>query len=224
MIATALFDPSQHLFWLGSRSLGVVALLLASTSVGLGLALSSRIDGRPGSAARLKVLHESVALISLVAIAGHGLLLLGDGFLHPTLAQITVPFLIDRHRFWTGVGVVTGWLAFAFALSFYFRRRIGVSLWRRLHRWTFVVFVLGIAHALGTGTDSRSTWLLVLLGLAGAPVILLAARRLATRERSVRIPSAEVASGYWKAPRTTKAEPPSGDSASEAVRGGVSWR
>lgn len=192
MIATGLVDPSQHLFWLGSRSLGVVALLLASTSVGLGLALSSRIDKRPGSAARFRVLHESVALISLAAIAGHGLLLLGDSFLHPTLAQITVPFALGYHQPWMGLGVIAGWLAAIFTLSFYVRKRIGVALWRRLHRWTFLVFVLGVVHALGAGTDARSTWLVVLLGLAATPVILLGARRLTTRERSVRIPSAGV--------------------------------
>jgi sulfoxide reductase heme-binding subunit YedZ len=198
-IASAVVDPSQHLFWLGSRSLGIVALLMAASSVGLGLALSMRIDSRPGAASRLRVVHESIALISLVAIGGHGLLL-GDSFLHPTLAQVTVPFAFNYRQPWMGLGLIAGWLALAFTLSFYVRKQIGTALWRKLHRWTFLVFVLGLVHALGTGTDSRSTWLIALLGLAAAPVILLGARRLSARDRSVGIPGAGIPSRSWNSP------------------------
>lgn len=190
MIAPALLNPGDHLFWLGSRSLGIVAMLLVSVSVGLGLALSTRIGQRPGSASRFKVLHEAVALVSLVAIAGHGLLLVGDHFLHPTLAQVTVPFLLDTNRFWNGIGVIAGWLAVVFALSYYARKQIGVKLWRKLHRWTIVVFALGIGHTIGSGTDARAAWLIAMLALAVVPVVLIGSLRLAGRERSVRIPSA----------------------------------
>lgn len=171
-------DPGAHLFWLGSRALGIVGLLLASASVGLGLALSTRLGRLPGSAARLKVVHEAAALVSLAAIAGHGLLLLADPFLHPTVTQIAVPFQIGRDPFWTGLGIVAGWLALLFTVSFYLRNTIGVRTWRRLHRWTILVFLLGLAHALGTGTDAGSTWLLALIATAAIPVVMIGALRL----------------------------------------------
>ncbi len=171
-------DPSTHLFWLGSRALGIVGLLLTSTSVGLGLALSTRLGRLPGSAARLKVIHEAAALVSLAAIAGHGLLLLADPYLHPTVAQIAVPFLIGRDPFWTGLGIVAGWLALLFTASFYLRNFIGVRTWRRLHRWTILVFFLGLAHTLGSGTDAGSTWLLALIATAAIPVVMIGALRL----------------------------------------------
>lgn len=179
MIATGLLDPGDHLFWLGSRALGIVAMLLVSVSMGLGLALSTRLGQRPGSAARFKVLHEAVALVSLVAIAGHALLLLGDNFLHPTIAQVTVPFLLPDHTFWTGIGVIAGWLAVVFALSYYVRKQIGTKLWRKLHRWTVLVFALGIGHTIGSGTDGRTTWLIVMLALVSVPVALIGSLRLA---------------------------------------------
>lgn len=171
-------DAGTHVFWLGSRTLGIVAMVLTSLSVGLGLAMSTRIGRKPGFMARFKVVHEALALVSLVAIAGHGLLLLGDPFLHPTIAQISVPFTLGRDPFWTGLGVIAGWLALTFTVSFYFRRRIGVKRWRQLHRWTILVFGLGIAHTLGTGTDSGSTWLLAMLATAAAPALALSTLRL----------------------------------------------
>ena len=173
-----MVGTDQHLLWLGSRSLGVVAMVLVSVSVGLGLALSVKVSGRPGIASRLKTLHKAVALVSMVAIAGHGLLLLGDSYLHPTLSQIAVPFLLPNHPLWTGLGVVAGWLALLFTVSFYLRGRIGIKLWRKLHRWTIIVFVLGLVHTIGSGTDTGSAWLIALLALATAPVALIGGLRL----------------------------------------------
>jgi len=174
----ALADPSQHLAWLGSRSLGIVAMLLVSASVGFGFAMSGRLGARPGAAARFKTLHEALALGALAAIAGHGLLLLADPYLSPGLAGITLPFALPGQPIWTGLGIIAGWLTALVTLSFYVRRRIGTGVWRSLHRWTVVAFALSIVHTLGSGTDSGSTWLLVLLAIAIAPAVSLGVVRL----------------------------------------------
>jgi sulfoxide reductase heme-binding subunit YedZ len=181
-------DPSQHLFWLASRSLGVVAMLLVSLSVGFGLALSGRFVSAPGAPARLKTLHEATALVALVAIAGHGLLLIGDQYLRPGLAGVTIPFVLGHQTFWTGLGVIAGWLAVVLGLSFYARRWIGVRTWRRLHRWTLAVYVLGLAHTLGSGTDATTTWLVAMLSLTAAPLAVLAARRYGADRRAPTAP------------------------------------
>jgi sulfoxide reductase heme-binding subunit YedZ len=174
-------DPTQHLFWLSSRAFGVVALVLVSLSVGVGLALAGRVSRRPGLPAQLKRLHESLALAGLVAIALHGLLLLGDSYLRPGIAGISVPFVMASRPFWTGLGIIGGWLSAVIVGSFYVRRWIGVKVWRRLHRWTFAVYGLGIVHTLGSGTDAGSAWLLALIGLTAAPIAILGALRLTPR-------------------------------------------
>ena len=170
-------DPGQHVFWLASRSLGVVAIVLIALTVGLGLALSGRISRQPGVPSRLKHLHEAMSLTALIAIAGHGLLLLGDGYLRPSLAEIALPFAMPGQPVWTGVGIIAGWLAAILGLSFYVRRWIGVRVWRWLHRWTLLVYVLGLAHTLGSGTDAESAWLLVTLGATALPVVFAATYR-----------------------------------------------
>src|SRR3954465_3288082 len=171
-------DPGQHIFWLGSRALGGVALVFVAVSVGLGLALALRSAKGPGAMARLKQVHEATALVSLLAIAGHGLLLLGDSYLRPGLAGIVIPFDTSHTPFWTGLGVIGGWLAALLGLTFYVRRRIGTKLWRRMHRWTLVVYVLAVLHTLGSGTDSASAWLLIILIATLAPITVMAAVRL----------------------------------------------
>jgi methionine sulfoxide reductase heme-binding subunit len=190
----SLTDPTQHFFWLASRSLGIVAMLLVSISVGLGLAFSARLGTKPGAAARLKTLHEAIALTSLLAIGSHGLLLLGDSYLHPTLAQIAVPFTLQP--VWTGLGVVAGWLALILGLSFYVRRWIGVRLWRRLHRLTIAVYALALVHTIGSGTDATSVWLVVLLSLAAVPVVFIAGYRYRPGKRPAAKPPLQRASPH----------------------------
>jgi sulfoxide reductase heme-binding subunit YedZ len=170
-------DPTHHLFWLGSRATGVVAIVLVAVSVGIGLAMSSRLVRVPGLPARMKAAHEAVALTSLGAIAAHGLLLLGDSYLHPSVAEIALPFAMQGQPIWTGLGVIGGWLAAILGLSFYVRRWIGTKVWRWLHRWTLLVYVLGIAHTLGSGTDAGSAWLLAILAATALPIVFLATYR-----------------------------------------------
>jgi sulfoxide reductase heme-binding subunit YedZ len=177
-------DPTQHLWWLSSRALGIVAMALVSLSVGLGLAMSSRLGRKPGLPARMRNAHEALALSGLVAIAGHGLLLLGDSYLRPGLAGITLPFAMANQPLWTGLGIIGGWLAAIVGLSFYVRRWIGTPVWRWLHRWTLAVYVLGLAHALGSGTDAGSTWFLLILVATAAPIVFAGAYRLLPDERS----------------------------------------
>ena len=93
-----------------------------------------------------------------------------------------VPFAMRGQPVWTGVGIIGGWLSAVVGLSFYVRRWIGTRTWRRLHRWTLAAFALGIAHAIGSGPDTRSLWLVVMLGTALAPVTLIATYRFLPRQ------------------------------------------
>ena len=108
-------DPSQQVFWLASRALGIVAIVLLSLSVSLGLAMSGRLLRRPGLPAKLKRYHEASTLVTLGLIAAHGGVLLLDGYLRPGLAGVTLPFALGYRPFWTGLGVIGGWLALILA-------------------------------------------------------------------------------------------------------------
>ena len=171
-------DPSQQVFWIASRALGIVAIVMLSLSVSLGLVLSGRLLRRPGLPAWLKHLHEASTLVTLALVAAHAGVLLLDGWLRPSLAGVFLPFALGYRPFWTGIGAIGAWLAVILAGSFYVRRRIGVKTWRRLHRWTLAVYVLALAHVVGAGTDGRSPWMLVLLAVLVAPNVFALAYRM----------------------------------------------
>lgn len=166
-------DPLDYAWWLSSRAAGIVALLCITVSVGVGLAMAGRVSRNPRLAKTLMDVHQQTALAGLVAIAVHGITLLGDAYLKPGLAGIAVPFVIDHAPLWTGLGVVGGWLAAILGLTYWMRDRIGPARWRRLHRATILVYVLSVAHTLGAGTDASQGWMRVLIVATGAPILFL---------------------------------------------------
>jgi sulfoxide reductase heme-binding subunit YedZ len=156
--ATTSETLQSHGWWLASRASGLVALVLVTISVGIGLAMAGKVMRRPGLSRKLLAIHEHTALAGIVAIAVHGVTLLGDPWLHPGIGGISVPFTMAFRPLWTGVGIVGGYLAAGLGLSFYARRRIGPRLWRKAHRATVLVWLLGLAHAFGSGTDASAVW------------------------------------------------------------------
>ena len=162
---------TEHVFWLVSRAAGIVALVGSSASVSLGLLMAGRLIKRRG--ADLRVRHEALSLATMAAIVLHAGSLLGDSYLKPSLAAITIPFAGSFAPLWTPLGIVCGWLTLALGLSYYARARIGVARWRRLHRWTALVWLLSIVHALGEGTDAGQLWFLASLAVVAAPAAAL---------------------------------------------------
>lgn len=174
----------NHGWWLISRASGLVALVLVTVSVAIGLSMSGKLMRRPGLSRKLLAIHEQTALAGLVAIAVHGIALLGDSWLHPGVAGVTVPFAAAYRPFWTGLGIVAGYLAVLLGLSFYARKWVGGRLWRKAHRATVLVYVLGVVHTLGAGTDATTVWLRWWLVITAVPIAGLLIHRVRSGERS----------------------------------------
>jgi sulfoxide reductase heme-binding subunit YedZ len=147
-------QPLDYIWWLASRASGTVALLLVTVSVIIGLLMASGLLKRPGLKRRLAAVHEHTALVALVMIAVHGITLLGDRTINPGPIGILVPLETPYRPGYTAIGILSGYLIAALGLSFYIRRWIGGKRWRQMHRATVAAYVLGVAHAIGSGSDA----------------------------------------------------------------------
>ena len=170
--------PIHLIWWLVSRASGIIALVLISLSVLMGLAMAARVLGRPAIKRAVARLHEHVALVALVAIAVHGLALLGDQWLKPGLRGIAVPFALSYRPSFTGLGIIAGYLALLLGPSFYARKRIGARRWRKLHRFTVAVWILSVVHTLGSGSDRSKLWLQCIVLAPVVPIVYLLVLRL----------------------------------------------
>ncbi len=166
-----------HLFWITSRAAGITALVLSSVTVGVGLIMGGRLI--KGSNPDRRAVHEILALSVMFAIAVHGLSLIGDRYLHPTLAAVTVPFAGSYKPIPTTIGIVAGWGLIVLGLSYYLRGRIGMNRWRVIHRFTALVWIAGLIHAFTEGTDSGQRWFIALILLTAAPAAIALVWRLA---------------------------------------------
>ncbi|MGI8803214.1 MAG: hypothetical protein ACR2KV_13770, partial [Solirubrobacteraceae bacterium] len=118
---------------------------------------------------------------TLAALLVHATSLLGDGYLHLSVLDVTVPFASGYRTFWMSIGIVAGWSLILLGLSFYARARIGQARWRSLHRFTALAWILGVAHSLGEGTDAGDTWFLAMTAVAVMAALALLAWRMAPR-------------------------------------------
>jgi methionine sulfoxide reductase heme-binding subunit len=169
-------NPDPYLLWITSRAAGFAALILASLGVSLGLLMSTKL--LKGRGPDLRVAHETLALATIAALLVHALSLLGDSYLRPTVFDLTIPFVSGYRTFWTSLGIVAGWGLMLLGLSYYARRSIGTTRWRKLHRFTALAWVFGLAHALGEGSDAGQLWFLAMVAIVAVPALLLLATRM----------------------------------------------
>jgi sulfoxide reductase heme-binding subunit YedZ len=166
-------EPLNYFWWLAARASGVVALVLISISVVMGLAMAARALTRPRLKRAVAKLHEHVALTALGAIGLHGLALLEDPWLKPGWRGIAVPFALSYRPFFTGVGIIAAYAAVLLGPSFYLRRRIGVRRWRKLHSLLVLVWIVSGVHTLGAGSDGRKLWLEAVVAAPVVPIVYL---------------------------------------------------
>ena len=169
-------DPT---FWLLARASGLTAYVLLTSSVLAGLVLKSKPFGRRLRAAAVTDVHRFLALLGLAMLALHGVALVLDSTVHMPLSALFVPLRSPYRPVAVSLGVLAAELMALITLSFSLRRWIGGRNWRRLHWATYLVFLLGTAHGLTSGTDR---WALPLyLGAMGLVAFATAWRALTAK-------------------------------------------
>jgi len=163
---------SSTALWYASRATGIVALLMLTGVVVLGIAVrrQSRLPGLP----RFGVigLHRSISLLSVVFLAIHVVTAIADPYVTLRLTDAVVPFLASYKPLWTGLGAVSFDLMAAVIVTSLLRVRIGRPIWRAVHWLAYVSWPVAVAHSIGSSTDMQSGWL---LGLALGCILAVAA-------------------------------------------------
>ena len=151
----ALSGLAPQTYWYLSRASAFVAFGLLTLSMLAGLGITTGLARRWPSIPGSFELHRFTALLGLGFAAMHALVLLGDQYIGYNLAQLLVPFLSSNYRpAWVGFGQIAIYLLGVVAFTFYVKDRLGTRAWRLIHMLSFALFVMTLAHGLGSGTDS----------------------------------------------------------------------
>jgi sulfoxide reductase heme-binding subunit YedZ len=172
--------------WYAARAGGVVAYLLLTTSVLLGLAMSSkqRVERWPRIA--IEDVHRFASMAAGTFVTIHVVAIAIDAYLPFSLKSMVVPFISHYRPAWVGLGIVAAELMVAVAITNRMRdRRLSYKTWRKLHYATFAVWTGATIHGLGSGTDRSTFWLIgIEVAAAGAVLAMLAWRILQPRIRA----------------------------------------
>jgi hypothetical protein len=164
--------------WDTARAGGFLAYVLLTFAVAAGLVLRNRWQTARWPRLVTNEVHGYLSLLALVFISVHVLAVLLDRYTRFGLAEVLVPLASHYRPLWMGLGTVALYLLLAVWLSSKLRQRIGYRAWRAVHVLAYGVYAAATVHGLGTGSDTRTVWALVVYGASVALVGGLAARRL----------------------------------------------
>jgi methionine sulfoxide reductase heme-binding subunit len=170
--------------WYTTRATGIVALLLLTTTVVLGITTAGRAGGRLWPGFALADLHKRISVMASVFVVLHVLTAVVDSYVHIGWASVVVPFTSGYQPLWTGLGTVAFDVLAAVAVSSALRHRLSARLWRAIHWSTYACWPIAMAHALGEGTDAFALWMDVLAGLGTVAVLVSLVWRMRDHQRS----------------------------------------
>ena len=160
MILAAAASPSA--FWFLTRGTGAAALVLLTLTVALGVVNVRRtpIAGVPRFV--FDSVHRSTALLAVTFLLVHIVTAILDGFAPIRLLDVVIPFGSAYRPVWLGFGAVAFDLIIALTITSLLRHRLGYSAWRATHWLAYASWPVALLHGLGTGTDTKTHWMLVL--------------------------------------------------------------
>lgn len=191
-------------FWYASRATGVVALLLLTGVMVLGMLVNrqGRLPGLPSFA--VTGLHRNLSLLAVVFVVIHVVTAVADGYVDIPIFSAVVPFTSPYERLWLGVGAVSFDLAISVIVTSLLRRHLSRRAWRVVHLLSYLCWPIAWVHSFFASGDLQHGVLLILAILCAIAVGVALIWRLAAAARDV--PRAErvgliMAAVHDRAPR-----------------------
>ncbi|QVQ52230.1 ferric reductase-like transmembrane domain-containing protein [Spiractinospora alimapuensis] len=200
MVMPNLDDARRYWLYWACQAFGWSGLLWAWITVLLGL-LRSTAPGRWSvvSHARVERWHRVTSLTTIGLMFAHAFAFFlerirdtgeGDGLGDRMASAFVEVFVPGGYDSGTGqvailVGLIAFYLAIPLGLSFYVRWWMGARLWRVLHRFVIVVYVLSVWHTLLYGTNVWfDGWFRTVVWALQLPIALVFLVRLLTPLRA----------------------------------------
>ena len=160
LLAAATSGPSP--LWYATRATGVVALVLLTVTVALGIAGVSRLESRHWPRVITAGLHKNISLLVVAFVLVHVLTTVLDSFVSISIISAVIPFSSGYRTFWLGLGAIAFDLILALVVTSLLRGRLSYRAWRAVHLLAYASWPVALWHGLGTGTDSKLPWLLAI--------------------------------------------------------------
>src|ERR1700729_1982778 len=141
---------SSSAFWYASRATGIVALLLLTAVLVLGILVNrqGRLPGLPRFA--VTNLHRNLSLMAVVFIVIHVVTAVLDGYVSIPLVSGIIPFPSGYEGFWLGLGAISFDLMLALIATSLIRGHLSRRLWKAVHWLAYASWPVAFAHSIGS--------------------------------------------------------------------------
>ena len=165
--------------WYLTRGTGTVTLVLLTVSLALGIANVRRVQTETVPRFVFDAVHRSVSLLAIVFLTVHIATSVLDPFAPIRLIDAAVPFFSSYRPIWLGLGAVATDVLIALVVTSLLRRRFGYRTWRATHWLAYACWPIALVHGLGTGSDAKTSWMLLLTAGCVATVLVAVWMRVA---------------------------------------------
>jgi DMSO/TMAO reductase YedYZ heme-binding membrane subunit len=155
ILLTASVGHGSKALWYLTRSTGLVALVLLSATLILGIVASLGWTTDRWPRFLSQGLHRNLSLLCLGLITIHVVTTVADGYVPITYLDAVIPFRTPYRPLWVGLGALAFDLLLAVAITSGLRRNIGRRTWRAIHIGAYLCWPIAAMHALGAGSDAR---------------------------------------------------------------------
>jgi sulfoxide reductase heme-binding subunit YedZ len=174
---------SSPIDWYAARAGGIVAYVLLSINVAIGLAMTGKKSMKRWPRFALEDVHRFTGLLTGTFVVLHIVTVAIDAYLPFSIVSLVVPFVASYRPIWTGLGIAAAELLLALAITNHYRNTsVSYRTWRRWHYVNFAVWGAASLHGIGSGTDRSTPWMLAIFAVATGTVCALIAWRVARRE------------------------------------------
>ena len=121
---------SSTSLWYATRASGIMALILFTLTMVLGLTTTTRARARRWPGFAQQEMHRRISMIAVVFLGIHVVTSVLDTYVNISWAAVVVPFTSSYGTFWVGVGAVALDLMLAVFVTSLLRARMRPGTWR----------------------------------------------------------------------------------------------
>jgi sulfoxide reductase heme-binding subunit YedZ len=179
---------SSQALWYLTRATGIVALVLLTGTILLGVVGTARVASERWPRLVTAGLHRNLALTSIALVCVHVVTTVLDPFVSISVAAAFIPFTSDYWPVWLSLGALSFDLLLAVLVTSLLRDRLSHRSWHAVHLLVYASWPIALWHGLGTGTDTRLGWVLAIYaGCVAAVVAAVWWRLTLTSNRQIQL-------------------------------------
>jgi methionine sulfoxide reductase heme-binding subunit len=144
--------------WFLTRSSGMVALVLLTGSVALGVVTSVGWSSIQFPRFVTIGLHRNLSLVSICFLGLHVATTVLDGYAPIGWLDVVFPSLSPYRTLWLGLGTLAVDVLIVVVVTSLLRRHLSYRSWKAVHWASWGAWLVAVLHALGTGSDTMNGW------------------------------------------------------------------